>query len=39
MQFPLPIASTLQMFQGLGLLLPELLLIAAAALWLRRRSA
>lgn len=39
MQFPMPIASTLQMFQGLGLLLPELLLIAAAALWLRRRSA
>jgi hypothetical protein len=39
MQFPLPIASTLQMFQGLGLLLPELLLISAAVLWLRRRSA
>ena len=39
MQFPLPIANTLQMFQGLGLLLPELLLIAAAVLWLRRRSA
>ena len=39
MQFPLPLDSTLQMFQGLGLLLPELLLIAAAALWLRRRSA
>jgi hypothetical protein len=39
MQFPLPLASTLQMFQGLGLLLPELLLIAAGVLWLRRRSA
>ena len=39
MQFPLPLASTLQMFQGFGLLLPELLLIAAAVLWLRRRSA
>ena len=39
MQFPLPIASTLEMFQGLGLLLPELLLISAAFLWLRRRSA
>ncbi len=39
MQFPLPVASTLQMFQGLGLLLPELLLISAAVLWLRRRSA
>jgi len=39
MQFPMPLASTLQMFQGLGLLLPELLLISAAVLWLRRRSA
>ena len=39
MQFPLPLASTLQIFQGLGLLLPELLLITAAILWLRRRSA
>jgi ABC-type uncharacterized transport system involved in gliding motility auxiliary subunit len=39
MQFPLPLANTLRMFQGLGLLLPELLLIAAAILWLRRRSA
>lgn len=39
MQFPLPVASTLQMFQGLGLLLPELLLISAAVLWLRRRTA
>jgi hypothetical protein len=39
MQFPLPLASTLQVFQGLGLLLPELLLISAAILWLRRRSA
>ena len=39
MQFPLPIANTLQMFQGLGMLLPELLLITAAVLWLRRRSA
>jgi ABC-type uncharacterized transport system involved in gliding motility auxiliary subunit len=39
MQFPLPVANTLRMFQGLGLLLPELLLIAAAVIWLRRRSA
>jgi hypothetical protein len=39
MQFPLPVANTLRMFQGLGLLLPELLLIAAAIIWLRRRSA
>jgi len=39
MQFPLPLANTLRMFQGLGLLLPELFLISAAILWLRRRSA
>jgi hypothetical protein len=39
MQFPLPLASTLRTFQGLGLLLPELLLVAGAILWLRRRSA
>jgi hypothetical protein len=39
MQFPLPVANTLHMFQGLGMLLPELLLISAAVLWLRRRSA
>jgi hypothetical protein len=39
LQFPLPLPSTLRMFQGLGLLLPELLLIGAAVLWLRRRSA
>jgi ABC-type uncharacterized transport system involved in gliding motility auxiliary subunit len=39
MQFPLPVANTLRMFQGLGLLLPELLLIGAAVIWLRRRSA
>jgi ABC-type uncharacterized transport system involved in gliding motility auxiliary subunit len=39
MQFPLPLANTLRMFQGLGLLLPELLMITAAIIWLRRRTA
>ncbi len=39
MQFPVPLANTLRMFQGLGLLLPELLLVAAAIIWLRRRAA
>jgi len=39
LQFPLPVANTLRMFQGLGLLVPELLLIAAAVVWLRRRWA
>jgi hypothetical protein len=39
LQFPLPVQNTLRMFQGLGLLLPELLLLAAAILWVRTRSA
>jgi len=37
-QFPLPAQSSLQMLYGVGLLLPELLLIAGAILWLRRRA-
>jgi hypothetical protein len=37
-QFPVPIQNTLTMFQSLGLLLPELLLVAAAVLWVRTRS-
>jgi hypothetical protein len=39
LQFPIPLQSTLTMFQGLGLLLPELCLIAGAVLWSRRRTA
>jgi hypothetical protein len=38
-QFPLPLASTLGTFYGVGLLVPELLLIAGGIVWLRRRSA
>lgn len=37
MQFPLALQNTLTMYQSLGLLLPELLLIAAALLWARAR--
>jgi len=37
-QFPLTPQETLRMFYGVGLLLPELLLVAAGLAWLRRRS-
>ena len=36
-QFPLPIASTLGTLYGVGLLVPELLLIAGGVVWLRLR--
>jgi hypothetical protein len=38
-QFPLPIANTLRAFHGVGLLVPELLLLGGGLVWLRRRSA
>jgi hypothetical protein len=38
-QFPLPLADTLTTFYGVGLLLPELLLLAGGVVWLARRSA
>ncbi len=38
-QQPLTLQQSLTMFYGLGLLLPELLLIAAAVVWSRRRGA
>jgi ABC-type uncharacterized transport system involved in gliding motility auxiliary subunit len=38
-QFPLPIQNTLRTFHGVGLLVPELLLLGAGLLWLRRRAA
>ncbi len=38
-QFALPIQNTLTRFYGLGLLLPELLLMAGALVWVRTRSA
>jgi hypothetical protein len=37
-QFPVPLTSTLETLYGVGLLVPELLLILSGALWLRRRS-
>jgi hypothetical protein len=38
LQLPLPLQNTLTMFQGVGLLLPELLLIAGAIFWARSRT-
>jgi hypothetical protein len=38
-QFPLPVADSLQMLYGVGLLVPEALLIAGGLVWLRRRAA
>jgi hypothetical protein len=38
-QFPLPVTESLQLLYGVGLLLPELLLIIGGIVWLRRRSA
>jgi hypothetical protein len=38
LQFALPVENTLTMFQGLGLLLPELLLLGGALVWLRSRA-
>jgi ABC-type uncharacterized transport system involved in gliding motility auxiliary subunit len=39
LQLPLPLQNTFTMFQGVGLLLPELLLIAGVLAWARARSA
>jgi hypothetical protein len=39
MQFALPLQNTFTRFQGLGLLLPELLLIVGAIVWVRTRTA
>jgi len=36
-QFPVPLTSSVQALYGVGLLLPELLLIAGGLVWLRRR--
>ncbi len=37
LQFPLPVQNSLLAFYGVGLLVPELLLIAGATAWLRRQ--
>jgi hypothetical protein len=37
-QSPLPPQTTLQMLYGVGLLVPEILLVAGAIVWVRRRS-
>jgi ABC-type uncharacterized transport system involved in gliding motility auxiliary subunit len=38
LQFPLALQNTLTMYQSLGLLLPEILLLAGALLWARSRA-
>lgn len=38
-QFPVPLETSLQALYGVGLLVPELLLIAGGLVWLRQRSA
>ncbi len=38
-QFPLPLNDSVQALYGVGLLLPEVLLIVGGIVWLRRRSA
>lgn len=38
-QFPLPLNNSVQALYGVGMLLPELLLIAGGIVWIRRRSA
>jgi hypothetical protein len=38
-QFPVPINDSVQALYGVGILLPEILLIAGGIAWLRRRSA
>jgi hypothetical protein len=39
LNFPVPLANTVRALYGVGLLVPELLLIAGGLVWLRRRSA
>jgi len=38
-QFPLPVQNSLELLYGVGLLVPELLLLAGGTLWLRQRAA
>jgi hypothetical protein len=37
-QFPIPIANSMKAFHGVGLLIPEILLIAGGITWLRQRQ-
>ncbi len=39
LQFPVPIQNSLNAFYGVGMAMPELLLLVGALVWLRRRSA
>jgi ABC-type uncharacterized transport system involved in gliding motility auxiliary subunit len=37
-QFPMPLENALRTLYGVGLLVPELMLITGAVIWIRRRS-
>jgi len=39
LNFPVPLTSTVQALYGVGLLIPELLLVVGGVVWLRRRNA
>jgi hypothetical protein len=39
LNFPVPLANTVHALYGVGLLVPELLLVVGGVVWLRRRSA
>jgi hypothetical protein len=39
LNFPIPLANTVRALYGVGLLVPELLLVAGGLVWLRRRAA
>ena len=37
-QFPVPVVNSLRAFYGVGMLIPELLLLAGGLVWLRQRG-
>ena len=39
LQFPVPVQNSLTAFYGVGMLIPELLLVAGGLVWLRQRGA
>ena len=39
LQFPVPLQNSMTAFYGIGLLVPELLLLLGGLIWLKRRSA
>jgi hypothetical protein len=39
LQFPVPLQNSMQAFYGIGLLVPEVILLVGGLVWMRRRSA